>query len=265
MKIDPKEMKAIIEAAAHQAGLGFGGKDFDELSSLINAAVGRDILGDRYLYAFYKKCELALKQDQKEVGLNENYLNAVLKYLGFLNLKAYRQKAAEQQGDPRLAGLKGNWYSIVRQNSGLPYLLVAPVHIWQEGATFWIKLVGPSAQYVAKLARKENAIFTTFLNDQYKVINLIFHIGGATRPQLLMGVFSGLSTSGDTIAGRELLLRTDHDEAAMNHLRIPLEDPEQWPDWLDGRIFGYFEDHYKNCLKGSRGPTFSLDDLDVVA
>ena len=263
MKYDPSSIQAMIKAAIEKAELSYETQNFQELARIINDHLDDTILGGRYLYKMYNSSKNAIKANEKEIGLREAYVNLIPQYLGFKSFQDYNRSRVLPI-DKTLQRCVGNWYSFARANSGYPYLLVAPVQIKEDAGTIKIEMRGGKRVFTGALKKKNEIIYCSFQNDPEKVLNLVFRMGYSLNPTLLMGVFSGISTGGDPIVGRELLWRSEQDYQNMRPLEVPLLHKSQWPSWIDPRIFHYFNTAEKNCLSGSRGNRFSLDDLDIV-
>ena len=75
---------------------------------------------------------------------------------------------------------------------------------------------------------------------------------------MLQGVFCGISSAGDPISGREILLREDHlDYEEMQWEQVRLDNPQTAPC-----IREYFKSSHQNCIKIRGVSTFTLDDLE---
>lgn len=261
MPVKANDVKLLVEQAAAKAGLSAEYADFHKLSELINEMPGPEISA-RYLYEnLYKRSQNALEKGEAEVGVRPAFADKVAVYLGY---RDYRHFVAMQNppADALLAQCVGAWYSYVRAHSGLPHLLRAPVRIWQEGSGFRMALHGPHRRFEGTIDRRGACLFAHLLCEPDKELHLVFKIGMAQSPAVLKGVFSGVSTSGDPIAGREILVRQA--DAALESLSNQLFDFGD-PNWdsaaLDPRILGYFREFQGSYLKISHASTFTLDDL----
>lgn len=262
MNYDPITIEILIRDALDHANLSLDTRDFEELTQKVNDVAKDIVIAKRYVYKKFNEARKAIEKDEASIGMRESYVNLIAQYLGHHDFKAYKLFKA-QPVDPILQSCLGNWYSIVRANSGMPYLLIAPVEIRESRGSYTMELRGGSRLFKGRVERKREVIYCTLDSDPDKLLNLVFRIGYAHNPALLMGVFSGVSTGGDPIAGRELLLRTEMKYEDMTPIEVPLKREDQWPSWIDKRIFRYFSVLERNCLKASHGVRFSLDDLDI--
>lgn len=259
MKVPARFVKKMIEKAAAQAKLSLELKGFEKLSELINEEVGRIEINPRYLYEnMYSQSRKALEAGEEMIGLRMAFLDEVANFLAYENFNAFVQFALHPP-DPALLTCVGSWSSYARANSGKADILLAPVKIFQEEGAFYIEMKGFKRNFWGRLVKRGGCLFATLVSEQNKEIHFVFKIGVAIEPALLQGVFSGVSTSGDPIAGREVLMREAGSsfEAAKARV-IKMNTPQEE---IDPRIIQYFSKYEGNCIRSGRSSSFELDDL----
>ncbi|MBX2875871.1 MAG: hypothetical protein KTR30_27370 [Saprospiraceae bacterium] len=231
-----------------------------ELSSLVNEKLptGYRPLGQRYLYdTLYLNIQQAQKNKRSTIPVDRSCMDSLAFFVGFQSLEDFIQYESPQL-PPSASSILGNWYSIVRCNSGLPDLLLSPVQIsLEKNQVAHFQLKGPHRLYGGKVKWIGSSI-SCFLesNDKAKTLHLAFMLGVAKKPKVLIGVFSGVSTSGLPIAGKELLLRSDEAFEDLQNQRIPIQE-----GLLPDSILNYFK-HYDSCyFKVQEASTFDFLDL----
>ncbi len=253
----------LFEAVAEKAQCGLEHADFGFLSEEINRSGSEIYITQRYLYDAFQKSRKASEINQKEVKLNIAYLNEIAKYLTFRDFISF-EKSLIEPPHPILEGCSGFWYSYVRCNSGRDDILMSPVRIFREEQKTFFELRSPIRKFRGELKLK-GACLSVFLETApSKVLHLVFQIGFCTTPKVLRGIFSGISTGGNPICGREILVKTEHQSyETMQNQKIHLQKEVNNNSFLDPKIADYFADYDTNYLKISSGSTFDLDDLMI--
>jgi hypothetical protein len=98
-------------------------------------------------------------------------------------------------------------------------------------------------------------------SGQNKNIHIVLKAGHSTEPQVLQGVFSGVSTAGDPIAGREIFIRQKLSYDKLTTERASIKDLIGSKSRESELIGKYFKNKEYNILKGGAASTFGLDDL----
>ncbi len=162
-----------------------------------------------------------------------------------------------------LKGCEGFWYSYVRCNSGQPFVLRAPVEIVVRYRDVEMELRGSRRTFKGKMKLEGDCIFCLLESGDTKNLHLIFKTGLESTPNVLQGVFSGLSTANDPIAGREILIR----QPGMDDLKKLTNDRLSIDKLLssgteDEKIIArYFSNVDENILKAGRSSNFEITDL----
>ncbi|MCI4667315.1 MAG: hypothetical protein MRZ79_04075 [Bacteroidia bacterium] len=253
-------IKELLDMAFEKAELPKDIKAGKALTYEINKKSGTLELGDRYIYRTLNNIKEIENEGKKQIGCRETYIDLICQYLGYKNFREFSANQGKIE-DEILENCIGTWYSISRANSIKPLMLLAPVKIFKEGKNYKILMQGGVNKFEGLVERVKEVIYCSLSSESEKRFNFIMRIGYARNPKLLKGVFNGISSGGDPIAGRELLMRFQKDFQEMKPMELSLEGHDDWPDWLDRRLFDYFQDFNKNCLKASRSARFNLDDL----
>lgn len=236
-----------------------------EVSEIINASLPdrNKQIGKRYLYdTIFLGIQQARERGEEMLNLDRSVLDSLASFLGINDLDEYRK--IHQPLIPITAqAIEGNWYSIVRCNSGKPRVLVSPVKIEVNHNFTLFELRGPHRSYQGKI-RWTAGSFDCFITskDDVKAIHLAFRLGVAKWPKVLSGVFSSISSSGIPVAGKEILLRSEKPYSEMTNHKISLTDNAKAEDsFIRAEILEFFSDFNSSYIKINDTSTFDLDDL----
>src|SRR5690606_27614722 len=101
----------------------------------------------------------------------------------------------------------GNWWSLVRSNAG-PHVLRAPVTIYlNDNYEVCMTLKGNEKVFQGILKMEGPCLVGNLDSGAGKLLSVIFKLGSRKEMTLIKGVFCGLSSAGEPIAGREILMR----------------------------------------------------------
>jgi hypothetical protein len=204
------------------------------------------------------------KEDEEVLNLNAKNLDAIAQALGykgygdFLNMK-------HPTLTPALSNCAGAWYSYVRCNSGQPYVLRAPVRIFQEHKEMRVELKGPNRLFKGVFKSADQCLYCLLESGTTKNIYLILKTGFVDRIEVMQGVFSALSSGGDPIAGREILIRQGVSFNKLETKRISINEMLQSEKVEEIAVANYFKDKKMNIIKAGRSSTFELSDLQISA
>ncbi len=224
-------------------------------------------IGNRYLNeTIAASIKKARSEDRSTLSLSPLSLDSIAAFLGFENLETFRLHLNPTLSPGQLA-IEGTWYSFARCNSGNPHILISPVLISiADNNEITMSMSGPSREYHGSIKWVAGSLSCYMSSaDNAKYYHLAFKVGVVKNPKILQGVFSGISTSGLPIAGKELLVKTNKRFDEMKNHRIDLNglnDPtENAPFPISESILSYFRD-FNNCyIKIANPSTFDLDDL----
>ena len=195
----------------------------------------------------------------KEIRLSDENIEALVSFLGYDNFDQFIRSQSETI-HPLLEHCKGEWYSYVRCNSGEPYLLRAPVTIFARHNSMYMNLKGKVRNFEGRVNFEGNCIYCHLLSGEDKNIHLVFRSSLSPNPWVLQGVFSGISSAGDPICGREILIKTNKTYEEMTNERIAIKEFKK-----GGRdemiIAKYFFLKDENIMKAGKSSTFGIGDL----
>lgn len=216
--------------------------------------------GDYIYRKLYLRVRDATPKHNTSIRLNKSYIEALAHTLRY---KSYQDFLSEKHPDKKDALVKciGNWYSYVRCNSGKPDVLVSPVRIYAEGKKICMELKGPERSFRGTVKLNGNCLYCFLESDQSKNLHIVLKTGLAIRPEVLQGVFSGISSGGDPIAGREVFIRQEKDFSLLKPRKFRITDTTGKKN-EEQAVADYFSKKEKNILKGGVASSFILDDLD---
>jgi hypothetical protein len=230
-----------------------------ELYAKANPKKEKITFSEEYLY---RKLYLpAQRADRDVLKLRPTQLNNIAEALGYKNY-AHFVSVSNPMSNPIIKSALGNWYSYVRCNSGQPFVLRAPVRIFEERREVLMEMKGRNRNFHGRVGAVGECL-RCGLKSENKIISLVLKAGIAEQPRVLQGVFSGLSTAGDPIAGKEILIRQDAEYEDLRNERIPINELITSSQSESRLVGSYFYSKEGNIIKGGRASTFGLDDLSI--
>lgn len=210
----------------------------------------------------YKKVHVRIKDHPHDelVKLGDHNLNVIAKYLRFKSF--YELERALLNITPQLKSIAGSFYSYVRANLSEATLYRSPVRIFDKDGKMWFELKGPKIQYKGELKAQKGCAFVLMTSREGKFFHHIYKIGARLDPDVLQGVFSGVSTAFDPIGGRTVLVRQKEEWPKLKNAMIPVASLKRSKDNTDKALITYFKDSKNNNLALNRSATFSADDLN---
>jgi hypothetical protein len=259
MATESRLVKLLIEKLAHKVGQSLDMAGYKAMSDFLERELKTTCSIDhRYLHDVYTRVS---KKDQLHNMADRTSrvnLDKIAKAIGYEDYQGFINEA-DKPLDKFVKAVLGNWWSIARANKGA-YLLKAPVKIYQsKNKEPRIELQGEHHLFKGVLHHRSGNIFCELDSDESKKLFIVLKVGNSINPQLIQGVFTGVSTAGDPVAGRELFYRAEEgiDFKEMKWEKVPLEKTLQ-----DERINQYFNTYEGNCLKINEASTFTLTDLE---
>ena len=269
MKFQKEKLKKLLILAVEKTGKSLTHYDILEMNAEINAQIEEGTLngsriGARYIY---NSIFMLLDKEGDIISLNKSYVDIIARYAGFKDYDDFRRSLHPEKNVTEHELLKrcgGVWKSYARTNSGRRQLLVAPLHIFQEGAKMKIQMRGNrNTLYESELTSMGACLRCTLGGKEKdtKQIYMVMRLGIEEKPKVLMGIFAGMSTGGEPIGGREVWVREEDGVTfdSLNHQRINM-DNEEAKD-LHPNILHYFDSKEKNCWKATSPSTFDIEDL----
>ncbi|MCZ8216363.1 MAG: hypothetical protein O9262_09010, partial [Cyclobacteriaceae bacterium] len=168
----------------------------------------------------------------------------------------------EKPLNPIIKGCLGVYQCYLRRNTTQAVILSSPVSISESiEKQVVFELKGPEQTYSGNVVLKNNCLFILMQAANGKEFHHVYKIGQKLEPKLLQGVFSGMSTSSEPIAGRVILIRSDQPYQQIENQSIPIEKLKQSTLLSERRIAEYFATYEENNLSLPKSMTFSIDDL----
>lgn len=266
MEIPTSIVEDLLKKAMEKAGKTYDRFGLSELPTAINAELPSQYrqIGSRYIYdTVYLSIEKARKSLQENVRLNQSCLDSIARFIGFRDIANFR--LAQLPGlRKEMLSVEGAWYSVVRSSSGLPYILVSPVKISiSENQKAILILKGLNRTYRGEVKWTGGSMSTLITSeDQTKSLHMAFKVGLSKYPKVIMGVFSGISTAGEPVAGKDILYKSDIPFEEMKSSKISIESlNEQEESVIPPPIIRYLSDFDKNYIKVIGMGTLDLDEL----
>jgi hypothetical protein len=261
MRYKAGDIMRLLQEVAEKTDMTLDYASFGEIYSKMEDQMVKLPFKEEYLY---KRVFLQLKKlkgDSTEIRLNAKCIEHVAKYLSYNNYDQFK-KMQGQPIHPAMITCVGSWYSYVRCNSGEEYVLIAPVRIYEEGREIVMQLNGRDRTFTGKLKYEGNCIYCLLESKQDKNLHLVFNVGLTKKANVLQGIFSGISTAGDPIAGREVLVRQEGKLSLLKNARRSISELVESKREEEVLVGKYFRKAEQNILKGGKPSTFELDDLN---
>jgi hypothetical protein len=252
MNAKVKYLDMLLDAVCEKSGHGKHHAGLKECNSIIGLAEG-------YLYKhiYYK---IRNKAPNDEVGVGSVPVSLILKYLEYPNFQAFIYNC-DRPIDNILVKAVGSYYSYVRENSDEGFVLRSPAKIFMEDRQVHFELRGPKWIYSGKVHFVNGCLFITMNSHSGKSFHHVYKIGLRERPEMLLGVFTGVSTAFDPIGGRAVLERSDRDYKDLEAQRLSIEKLGKSKSKRDVALAKYFEERLKNNLIVPPPTTFTYEDL----
>lgn len=253
MKTKVALLKKILDRLSETTGFS---QDFSGFQSMTEE-IG---LGNSHY--LYKKVYQPIihRQDKDMIGLSRFHLNKIAGYLGF---KSFAELESDLSNtlSPQLASLAGSYYCYVRANLPTGQVFRSPVRISIQNNKAVFELSGPMQKYRGEVSLKKGCLFILMTSKEGKAFYHIYKCGTRQRPDVLQGVFSGVSTAFDPIGGRTVLIRQVErfDELKTAKTKVVVLKRSRRPD--EKAIGRYFEKYENNNVVPGRAVTFTIDDL----
>lgn len=254
----PEEILNLLEQVAKCAGQTLVHSRFPEISAIVKEKT-KATFADNYLYKHvYAKARNA--PPAQLIRLNDEHIEMLISFLGLESFEEFR-RSGNQPVDPALLNCVGNWYSFVRCNSGEDHVLRSPVEIWLHRKSVRMRLKGKVREFQGDVNLEGGCIYCLLSSGKNKTLHLVFAVGVAQQPEVLQGVFSGMSSAGDPICGREVLIRADKPFGELKNDRVAISQLIGSDDVMQNQIGKYFQNRTGNILKAGQASTFDISDL----
>lgn len=198
----------------------------------------------KYLDDTFRKAKRAVDHNRVQTGSRSAKLSEIAKGLGYKSFHDF-EFSVSKPVNPLLKNCVGLWWSMVRGSSG-DSILKSPVKIRiNEDNEVQMVLHGEDHKYKGKVQLSSGCLFCSLDSPKGRKMHIILKASVNEYTRVLQGIFSGISSTGDPIGGRELFVRESYlkfDEMKWAELPLP-NDP------LDHRISAYFSDVHENCIR----------------
>lgn len=217
-------------------------------------------IGEDYLYKkiYY---EIRNLDEDRDLSLRDAQLNSIARFLGHKNVVTLLA-AFDAPVDDQLASLVGSYYLYIRQNSNRGLVFQSPVEIRESESQFLLRLKGPSWTYEGEVRIRHGCLFVLLISPEDKSFYHIYKIGTRRSPQVIQGIFSGVSTAFDPIGGRAVLLKVDEPFAALKNHAFSIGELSDSPQPEKKNLAIYFKDYSTNNLSINKVVSFGPEDLE---
>lgn len=262
MECNSGDIMILLEKVAKKAGHIVVNTQFPLIHEKMKEACGQPFFGEQYLYkAMYLEARKLEEQGGGMLTLKDEYLEIIARYAGYENYLHF-VKSLRYELPEALMNCKGEWYSYVRCNSGEMEVLVSPLRIYDKMNQVFMEMKGATRDFNGEIKMERDSLYCLLESREGKNIHLVLKIGVAKKPKVLQGVFSGLSSGGDPIAGREVLVKQEGMEfEKMKNDKLKISALINSKIEEEQIIGAYFSDKERNILKGGQASTFDLSDL----
>lgn len=262
MKFRTAEIRRLFAAVAEKTKTNLDYASFRQMYDVLEKSENKPGFRESYLYkSLYCKLKEAEAQRHADVALNTNYVHYLAAFLGYTSFDQFL-KMKNRPREQQLETCRGTWYSYVRIHTGGEFVLRSPVEIYSSGNQMMIRMKGAERMFTGELHWENNCIYSVLESNSGKKLQLVFRTG-INHPKLLQGVFSGVSSAGIPIAGREILVRTTEPFDRLSNKKMPLRELQHATDELQQLIGYYFRDKNETILRAGISGTFDVDDLEL--
>lgn len=229
-------------------------------AGLRNMAAEIGGIGEDYLY---KKIffEIRNMDDEDGLSLRDAQLNSIAQFLGYRNITSVIA-TFEMPANDQLQSLVGNYYLYIRQNSNKGLVFQSPAEIKAFEQKFALRLKGPTWTYEGNLDIKHGCLFVLLESPEHKSFYHIYKIGTRRNPQVIQGIFSGVSTAFDPIGGRAVLMKVDKDFSELTNQAFSIDVLSRSQKPWEKTLATYFREYAKNNLSINKVISFGLEDLE---
>lgn len=256
MEVGVHYITQLLEALAVHTGQSMDHKGFGIMSEKVGGSVSQ-----RYLYdSLHLKLEKAREGGISSMNLQPAKLDQVSQYLGHESFHAFC-RSLDIHADPVLLGCVGIYYCYVRRNDSAGVVLRSPARLCITDGRVRFELQGPSWHYSGLVSVRHGCLFVLLESEGGKAFHHVYKVGQREKPQVLQGIFSGVSTGFDPIGGRVVLVRVSEVYEQLTHATLEVARLRKSEDAVAVALAEYFETYGDNNLQLKRVVTFGVDDL----
>lgn len=234
--------------------------------NVINEKKGLEDIADKigitttYIYKKIANPVDKLKQNDS-IGLRDGIVKKLLKDIGFETIRSFCE-FVDSPVSRQASSLIGVYYCYVRRNTNESMLLRSPVHIFEKDKKICLLLKGGRTEYFGTV-KVAHGILTIFIeNKEGKFFNHVYRIGNMESPNVLQGIFSGVTSTLDPIGGRVVLERRKEKFTDLKTASIDINDEKQNASKSEKVLGRYFAKYSDNNLRVKKSTSFDLSDLE---
>lgn len=246
-------VKALIEALAKKTGQPLEHSGYGHMSEMID---GKIQISQKYLGDVYREVNRKLENNVTKTKNSRVQMDAIAKYLGYKNFDHFAQ-TQDFNLSPVMNACLGNWWSYALSNNG-QYIYQAPVSIYvnESPVELIMELKGSERLFKGSLSDDGTCLSGFLDSSKGKKIGLVFRLCNSVQIEMLQGVFCGMSSAGEPIAGKELLVR----ETELNFKEMKWSKHRLNDQSVHENIRNYFKHKESNVMK-IQNIALSLEDL----
>ena len=247
------DVKHLIEQVARKTNESQDYTGFGQISEKVGGTISR-----KYLYYLYNRVKKGL--DDK-VNLSPYKMDELARFLGYQNFNTFLDQV-QMPLDPVLKSLEGSYYSYVRKRSKKGILLSSPVCIVEQENRVILTLKGANWHYVGELTIVDGCLFCTMKSEKSKKsFHHVYKMGKSEFPKVLLGLFTGVSSANDPIAGRCVLIRQQELFDSLHNQQLSIDEMVDSQNQEYKNLAKYFSMYEDNILRINTPGGFDLDDL----
>ena len=250
------DIQALLQHLSKETGESLDHYGLGVISEKMNERVSH-----KYLYDNLFKAVERSKEPTDELNLSPNKIDEIARFLGYENFQDFVESRKETV-DPVLEFLTGAYYSYVRKNSIETSLLRSPVLIYRDRNTINFLLKGPRWRYKGELSYLDGCLFCLMKSDAIgKSFYHVYKIGKAKSPEVLMGIFAGISSSNDPIGGRCVLVKRKEKFEELENRSLSIDELNASNSNEENKLANFFFSFEDNNLRINNPYGFDFDDL----
>ncbi len=249
------DIRHLLEHLSYETNESLDHHGFGRISDLVGGSISQKYLYDN-LYGRIKS-----GSDNDEIRLSPNKMDELAKFLGYQNFNTFLDHI-KMPLDPILKSLEGSYYSYVRKRSKTGTLLRSPVRVVKRENQVILTLKGPNWEYEGKLKLVDGCLFCTMISAaSKKSFHHVYKVGKSEFPKVLMGLFTGVSSANDPIAGRCVLIKQEEQFDSLQNQKMSIDEMAGSQNQEYKKLAAYFKRYEDNNLRINTPSGFDLDDL----
>lgn len=254
MDVHIDHLDQLLIALADKTNLPIDTRGLKDMSE----AVG---LSEKYIYEYiFRKKEKARAVQKATISVQSAKLDVMARFVGYKNYPAFVHQLTHPI-DPVLRSLTGSYYSYVRRNDDEGFIMRSPVRIHESSGKMMWELKGPMRTYSGEVKLRHGCLFILMEESAGKQIHHVYKIGTRQTPDVLQGIFSGVSTNFDPIGGRTVLVRSSLPFGELLGKEATQKAFSRSAEPAEKAISTYLKLYSKNNLKINRVVKYGEIDL----